>query len=323
MIILYIAIILIAVLFEGFFSGAEIAIVSLNRIRLRILSDAKEKKAILIQKMLKNPNRLLSTTLVGTNLAVVVASSFCTKLIYDNYGADSGWLTTVILSPIILIFGELIPKAVFSQRADRITFSLASLLEFFWKIFYPIVWFISIFVNIILGIFGIAPDTVKRSLFVTIDEIKYLVKESESEGEIDPYERSIIYKIFDFGKKKAKDTMKPLDDLIYLSESDAIEDLLKKAKESDYSRFPVRSDSGEFVGIVNILDVVYEDDASEPIKEYLRPIEYIKDTMATDNSLFLLQSKKQSLAIVADQNNKPIGFFTMEDLLEELVGEID
>jgi len=323
MTIIYFIIIALAILFEGFFSGAEIAIVSLNRIRLRILSDARDKRARLIQRMLKNPNRLLSTTLVGTNLAVVIASSFCTKLVYDTYGTQSGWLTTLILSPIILVFGELIPKAVFSQRADRITFPLASLLKFFWRIFYPIVWLINIFVNAILSLFGAGKEKKTRSPFVTQEEIKYLIKESESEGEIDTYERSIIYKIFDFGKKKSKDTMKKLDKLIFLKESDKIENLLKKAKESDYSRFPVRSKSGKFVGIVNILDVVYEDDTHKPIKDYLRPIEYVKDTMATDNALFLLQSKKQNLAIVSDSKEQPIGFFTMEDLLEELVGEID
>jgi len=323
MIIIYLTIIAITILFTGFFSGAEIAIVSLNRIRLRILSEAKQKKAMLIQKMLKNPNRLLSTTLVGTNLAVVIASSFCTKLVYDLYGQNSEWLTLVMLSPVMLIFGEFIPKAIFSQRADRITFSLASLLEFFWKVFYPVVWFVNIFVNLILKIFGVSADTMKRSLFVTIDEIKYLVKESEAEGEIDPYERSIIYKIFDFGKKKARDTMVSIKDLAYLSESDTIDDLLEKAKGSDYSRFPVRADSGEFIGIVNILDVVYEDDTKEPIKDYLRPIELLKDGMAIDNALYLLQSKKQSLAIIINKKNEPIGFFTMEDILEELVGEID
>jgi len=323
MIIVYGVIIFIAVILEGFFSGSEIAIISLNRIRLRILSESKISKAILIQNMLKDPNRLLATTLVGTNIAVVVASAVTTKLIHDAYNINSEWITTLILAPIILIFAEFIPKAIFSQSADRITFSLASFLEFFWKLFYPLVWFVRIFVNAILRLITGRPAGKKKSPFVTTEEIKYLIKESESEGEIDNYERSIIYKIFDFGKKKLSTVMENLDSLEYISDKASIELLMKKAKESGFSRFPVRKDSREFLGIINILDVVYEKDKTQPIKDLIRPIEYISKNVYIDNALYRLQSKKQTLAIVVDDDEKPVGFFTMEDLLEELVGEID
>jgi len=322
MIILYILIILIAIILEGFFSGAEIAIISLNRIRLRILAEAKEKKAILIHRMLKNPNRLLATTLVGTNLAVVIASCFCTKLIYDKYGIKSEWITVMVLSPLVLVFGEFIPKTVFSLSADKITFYLASLLKFFWKLLYPVVWLINKFVSVVLSLFG-SSAAKKKSPFVTEEEIKYLIKESETEGEIDPYERSIIYKIFDFGKKKLKTVMWDLDKLVYLSEESSIADLLTKAKESGYSRFPIRSKSGEFIGIVNILDVVYEEDKNRLLTEFLRPLEQVNSDMDIDNAFFLLQSKKQNLAIAKAPYGNPVGFFTMEDLLEELVGEIE
>lgn len=318
---LYITIIFFCILFEGFFSGTEIAIISLNQIRLRILAEARDKKAIRIQKMLNNPDRLLGTTLVGTNLAVVVASSVCTKLIYNTYGLNSEWITTLILSPFILLFGEFIPKAIFSQRADRITYYLGFVLRFFWRLFYPLVWLINRFVNLILkGLLGVTPD--KKSLFVTREELRYLIKESEAEGEIDPYERSIIYKIFDFGKKKVKDIMKGLKELVFLSDTDSIEDLLRKAADSGYSRFPIRSESGQFLGLVNILDVVYEEDKKKSLNQFKRPLEYVDANTDIDNALLSLQSKKQTLALVKDPQNNPIGFFTMEDLLQELIGEI-
>jgi CBS domain containing-hemolysin-like protein len=278
---------------------------------------------MLIQKMLKNPNRLLATTLVGTNIAVVISSSCCTRLLYDRYGSDAGWLTTLLLSPIILIFAEFIPKAVFAHSANKITFYLGAALKFFWKILYPIVWLVNIFVNAILTVITGKKPIKKKSLFVTRDEIRYLVKESEAEGHIDKYERSIIYKIFDIGKKKIDSVMNGLDELAYLSESDTIGDLLEKAGNTNYSRFPVKALHGNFIGIINILDVVYEQDKSLPLKEFLRPIEYVDADMYVDNALFRIKSKKQTLAIAIDSKDKPIGFFTMEDLLEELVGEID
>lgn len=321
--IIYTVIILIAILFSGFFSGSEIAAISLNRIRLRILSEAKEKKALLIQGMLKNPNRLLATTLVGTNIAVVISSSFCTRLLYDIYGPDSGWITTLVLSPVIVIFAEFIPKAVFSHSANSIMFSLSGLLKFFWKTLYPVVWLINIVVTGILSVITGRKPVKKKSPFVTKDEIRYLIKESETEGHIDTYERSIIHKIFDIGKKKIGSVMNSLDKLVYVSESDTIGNLLEKAAETNYSRFPVRAQSGDFIGIINILDVVYEQDKGLPLKQFLRPVEYVSSNMYVDNALFRIQSKKQLLAIAVDKDEKPIGFFTMEDLLEELVGEID
>lgn len=323
MVILYIIIIIIAILFEGFFSGSEIAIISLNRIRLRILSETKEKKALIIQGMLKNPNRLLATTLVGTNIAVVISSSFCTRLLYDRYGSDTGWMTTLLLSPLILIFGEFIPKAVFAHSADRIAFYLGTVLKFFWKILYPIVWFVNIFVNAILFIIIGKKTIKKKNVFVTKDEIRYLIKESETEGHIDTYERSIIYKIFDIGKKKISSVMNGIDKLVYIQESAIMDDLLVKARETGYSRFPVRTLQGNFIGIINILDIVYEQDKTQPLKNFLRPLEYINTDIYVDNALFRIKGKKQTLAIAIDSEDKPVGFFTMEDLLEELIGEID
>ena len=320
---IYIIIIFIAILSEGFFSGSEIAIISLNRIRLRILAEAKEKKAIIVQAMLQNPGRLLATTLVGTNIAVVVSSSFCTRFLYNRYGDSSEWMTTIILSPIVLIFAELIPKAVFAQTANRIALYLGPVLKFFWKAFYPIVWFVNIFTRAILRILTGSALEKKKSPFVTKEEIQYLVKESETEGHIDTYERSIIYKIFDMGRKKVNSVMRRLDELVFISETDSIEALILKAKEFGYTRFPVRSSTGEFIGIINILDIVYEDNKATPIANFLRPIEFVDENMHVDNALFRIKAKKQAMAIAIDLNKKPTGFFTMEDLLEELIGEID
>jgi putative hemolysin len=320
---IYIIIIFIAILAEAFFSGSEIAIISLNRIRLRILAEAKEKKAVIVQAMLQNPGRLLATTLVGTNIAVVISTSFCTRLLYNKYGNNAELMTTIILSPIILLFAELIPKAVFAQAANRIALHMGPILRFFWKIFYPVVWFVNIFTRIILKIITGNTFEKKKNPFVTKEEIRYLVKESETEGHIDTYERSIIYKIFDIGKKNINSVMRKLDELVYVLESDNIDTLLLKARKSGYTRFPVRSADNNFIGLINILDVVYETDKSISLSRFLRPIEFVDENMHVDNALFRIKAKKQTIAIAIDSSEKPTGFFTMEDLLEELIGEID
>jgi putative hemolysin len=321
--ILYILIILLAICLEGFFSGSEIAIISLNRIRLKILAEAKEKKAIIVQAMLQDPARLLATTLVGTNIAVVISSSFCTRLLYSRYGDKADFMTTIILLPVVLIFAELIPKAVFAQTANRIALYIGPVLRFFWNVFYPVVGFVSVFTRIILGLITQSPMKKKKNPFVTKEEIKYLVKESETDGHIDAYERLIIYKIFDMGKKKINSVMRGLDELVFILDIDSIEDILLKARYSGYTRFPVRSSTGGFIGIINILDIVYEEDKKSPIVNFLRPIEFVDYDMCVDNALFRIKANKQTMAIAVDSNQKPAGFFTMEDLLEELIGEID
>jgi putative hemolysin len=320
---IYIIIIFIAILAEGFFSGSEIAIISLNRIRLRILAEAKDKKAVIVQAMLQNPGRLLATTLVGTNIAVVISSSFCTRFLYDKYGHNAEIMTTIILSPIILLFAELIPKAVFAQTANKTALYLGPVLRFFWKAFYPVVWFVNIFTKIILKALTGKDIEKKKSPFVTKEEIKYLVKESEKDGHIDTYERSIIYKIFDIGKKNISSVMKKLDELVYVLEEDSVEKVLSKAKESGYTRFPMRSASGEFKGVINILDILYEFDKTVNAIRFLRPIELVDENTHVDNALFKIKAKKQAMAIAISPDGKPTGFFTMEDLLEELIGEID
>jgi putative hemolysin len=321
--ILYIIIILISILSEGFFSGLEIAIISLNRIRLRILAEAKEKKAVIIQAMLKDPGRLLATTLVGTNIAVVVSSSFCTRFLFNRYGENSELMTTIILSPIVLIFAELIPKAVFAQTANKIALYLGPILRFFWKAFYPIVYIVNLFSRTLLRLLSKGASEKKKNPFVTKEEIRYLIKESEADGHIDSYERSIIYKIFDIGKKRINTVMNKLDKLVFVYDTDSMEMLLEKARQSGYTRFPVRSSKGAFTGIVNILDVVYEQSKSLPVVNFLRPIEFVDENIHVDNALFRIKAKKQALAIAIDPNHNPTGFFTMEDLLEEIIGEID
>jgi len=322
--IIYGLIIIAAVLLEGFFSGSEIAIISLNRIRLRILAEAKEKKAVIVQNMLHNPSRLLATTLIGTNIAVVVSSSFFTMLLYDSFGpSGSELMTTLILSPIILIFAELIPKAVFSQTANSMALRLGSVLKFFWSAFYPVVWFVNLFTGSILRLVSADLLAKKKNPFVTKEEIKYLIRESETQGHIDTYERSIIYKIFDMGRKNITSIMRGLDELIFAHDKDNIEDVIARARQRGYTRFPVRSESGEFIGIINILDIVHESDRSLQINRFLRPIEFVDENMHVDNALFKIKAKKQTLAIAVDFNKNPTGFFTMEDLLEEIIGEID
>lgn len=311
------------ILLEGFFSGSEIGLVSLNRIRLKVSAEAKQKKAVIIQKILNDPNRMLCTMLVGTNIAVVSATAIFAKSIYHIYGLNSEWITTAVMAPIILIFGEFIPKAVYFKDKDNLTYALSPFLALSWRLLYPVVSVITLISENILKIFGIEIKITKKSPFVTREEFKYLIKESEDQGVIEPHERNIIYKIFDFGKKKTSQMMNPIDKLVWFKPEDAISDLLTKVQQTNYSRFPIKSsESKDFAGLVNVLDVIYEQDRAKSLSAFIRPISTVSAEMLIDDVLLMLQKKKEHMAIVVDSEQNPIGFVTIEDLLEEIVGEI-
>ena len=308
---------------EGFFSGSEIGLVSVNRIKLKVLAESKQKKAVIIQKMLDNANRMLCTMLVGTNIAVVSAAAIFTNLIYNIYGKNSEWIATAAMAPIMLIFGEFIPKAVYSKRTDTLTYASSPLLNLLWKPLYPIVSVITFISESFLKIFGVKIKSSKKSPFVTREELRYLIRESEAQGVVEPYERNIIYKIFDFGMTKTGQMMNKIDKLVYFRPEDNISGLLEKVKQTNFSRFPIKSEHKQnFMGLVNALDVIYEQDRGKLLSGFVRPISTVSADMPIDDVLLMLQAKKEHMAIVVDVEQAPVGFVTIEDLLEEIVGEI-
>lgn len=311
------------VILEAFFSGSEIGFVSVNRIRLRVLADSKNKKAIIMQRMLDNPNRMLCTMLIGTNIAVVSATALFTNLIFDTFGKNSAWVSILVMAPIMLMFGEFIPKAVYSKQTDVLMYASTPLLNIAQRLLYPVVIIITTVSEALLKIFGIKSRSRKKSPFVTREELKYLIRESEAQGIVEPHERNIIYKIFDFAKKQTGHMMNKIDKLISFNPEDNIANLLSKVQQTNYSRFPIKSQFGKgFIGLVNTLDVIYEKDKSKPLSNFLRPVTTVDKEMLIDDVLLMLQKKKEHMAVVVDTENNPVGFVTMEDLLEEIVGEI-
>jgi putative hemolysin len=315
--------VVIFVILEGFFSGSETGLVSLNRLKLRALVESGQRSAKIIQKILDNPNRMLSTTLVGTNVAAVSSSALFTAWVYNMYGVESELLTTAVMAPIILIFGEFIPKTIYFRDKDNLTYATSSILLFLQKLLFPVVRIVNVISGNIIRLFGISIESSRKSPFVTREEFKYFIKETETQGLIQPRERDIIYKIFDFGTKRTKQIMNNIDRLIYLKPGDKISDLLVKVQKTNHTRFPIKSqEAQDFVGLINVHDVIYEQDKEKPLSGFVRPISVVSEGMPIDEALVMLQAKNEHMAIVANSSNVAKGFFTVEDVLEEIIGEI-
>ena len=309
MIVETILIIALCIIFAGFFSGSETALISINRVKLRHLAEAGKPDAKKITELIKTPEKVLAMTLVGTNIAIVTASGLCTSLV------NEAWLATLILTPLVLIFAEAIPKFIFRQRANELALRFAKPITFFYKLLYPCVY-------VILRISGQTKQT-HKSPFVTREELKYLIREGERSGAIEPRERSIIHSIFNFGAKKVKEILVPLKNTAVIDAAADIKALKELVKQTGYSRIPVYEKTKDnIIGIVNILDTLVIEDITQKIKQIIRPCTLVSQETPIDNVLLILQSKKQPLGIITDVNKKPVGIVTIEDLVEEIVGEI-
>ena len=311
----------IFLLLEAFFSGSETALISVNRLKLENLAHEKVKSAVEVKDILKNPDRILSTTLTGTNLSVVGASVFFTALAIKKLGANCEWLTTAIMTPIILILGESLPKSIFRHNADSATLRIVKPLKLFMLLFAPVVAMVLAVSRAILFPFTRKQEA-KKSLFVTREELKSLLRESEREGVIEPYERATIYRIFEFGSKKAEEVMIPLERIVSLSIESSINQLKDIVKQTGFSRILVyKDDSRNLVGFVNIFDILYQEKEVKGLADYLREVLYFSQETPIDKVFFELQLKRKQIAVLNDEQQRPVGMVTLKDLLDEIVGE--
>ncbi len=319
-IVILIALIIFFILLSAFFSGSETAIISVNRLRLKTFAESGMKAAQASMQLLNRLDRVLAATLVGTNIATISATSLSALLIVYLFKNSSEWLTIALTTPLILIFGEIIPKSLFRQKADEYIFFLEKPLRFFCWLLSPAVSLLTFISSKTLGSFE---GRTKGRLNVSREELKYLIAESEKEGVLEPRERSIIHRIFEFGQTRLEEVMLSLEKVTALEINSSIDELKELVKKTHFSRFPIYENKIENItGTVNVLDILYEEKKEISLKEFVRPPFYLAANLPLDNALLLLQSKRQPMAIVRDADNKVKGIVTIEDLVEEIVGEL-
>jgi CBS domain containing-hemolysin-like protein len=304
---------------EGFFSGSEIAIISANRIRLRHRAEQGDERAQRLEKLLEAPDQLLATTLVGTNLSVVVATTLATVALIQSFGATGELYALVLMWPLALVFGEIVPKTLFQENADRVAL----------RVIRPLGWAMVCFRPIIATVGGLARLLVERkkehrSPFVTKEEIESLMHSAERDVELEVGERRMIRRIFEFGDTPVKEVMVPLVNLVAVPTDAAPETVITKVVESGFSRIPVyRDEIYDIIGLVNAFDLLLTTpDEVATLEGLIRPVHYVPEAKRKDDLLRELQKKKMHMAVVVDEYGGAVGIATIEDLLEEIVGEI-
>jgi CBS domain containing-hemolysin-like protein len=303
---------------EGFFSGSEIAIVSANRIRLRHRADQGDERAQRLLDLLEAPEQLLATTLVGTNVSVVVATTLATVALIHLFGTRGELYALVLMWPLALIFGEIMPKTIFQENADRVAPRIVK----------PLSWAMVCFQPIIVMVGGVARVLVARkaehrSPFVTKEEIDTLLRGADRTVELEMDERRMIRRIFEFGNSPVKEVMVPLVEVVAMPTESSPDAVIAKINESGLSRIPVYQDEVyNIIGLINAFDLLTLRDHVTAVDGIVRPVHYVPEAKRQDDLLRELQRKKMQMAVVVDEYGGAVGIATIEDLMEEIVGEI-
>lgn len=311
---------IVLVIMSGYFSATETAFSSLSRSRIKILKEHANKKAALVYKLSENYDKLLSTILVGNNIVNIAASSLATVFFIKHLGSASGpTVATIVTTVVVLIFGEISPKSLAKETPERFAMFSAPILRILLIILTPVNYIFSLWRKLMSRVIKIKDD--RR---VTDEELLTIVAEAEQEGGIDSEESELIRSAIEFNDQEAVDILTPRVNVVAVERDITAEELAKVFRESGLSRLPVYEDSIDNVlGIVNLKDfyACRRDEQFNVMDIVTEPV-YVSEGMKIGTLLKFLQKTNAHFAIVADEFGGMVGIITMEDILEELVGEI-
>lgn len=315
-------ILIVLLLLSAFFSSAETALTTVNKIRIRTLIDEGNKKAQTVQNILENYSKMLSTILVGNNIVNISASSLATTIAIDLWGSHTVGITTGVLTLAVLLFGEITPKTWAMNNSEKISLAYANIIYSLMFLFTPIIFIIDKLAGGILFLLRVNTDV--KSTTVTEKDLKTYVDVSHEDGAIETEEREMIYNVFDFSDSDAKDIMIPKIDIIMVDITASYSELLKIFKESMYTRIPVfKDDTDNVVGFVNIKDFLFVANKKEfQIQDIMRDAYYTYEYKKTADLMMEMRKASINVAFVLNEYGACAGMITLEDLLEEIVGEI-
>ena len=316
-------IILLLLLFlSGFFSSAETAFTTVNTIKIRSLIEDGNKKAALVDKIIEQKSKMLSAILIGNNLVNIISSSLATILAQRLFGNAAISAATGSLTILVLIFGEITPKTLATLHALRLSLAYSKIIYGLMVILTPFIFIINILASGLMKMFGINPNA-KTSSF-TENELRTIVDVSHEEGVIEKEERQMINNVFDFGDAVASDVMVPKVDMTMADINSSYDEMIKIFRKEKFTRIPIYQDTTDnVIGIINMKDLLlYNPDHIFDIRNFLRSAYYTYENKRISELMMEMKKTSVNIAIVLDEYGVTSGLITLEDLLEEIVGEI-
>ena len=315
----YVIAIFILVTFSAYFSATETAFTSANRIRLKNMANDGNRKARKALELSENYDTLLSTILVGNNIVNIAASSIGTVLFLQLYPVYGATIATVVITVVVLIFGEISPKSIAKEKAESFAMFSAPILRFFIVILRPVNWIFSSWKKLLSRIFH-----VDENKPITEDELLTIVEEAETEGGIDEGQSELIQNAIAFHDLEAWDVLTPRVDIEAVEIDEEKEKIAEMFRKTGFSRLPVyRDDMDNILGVLNQKDFHnYIKGTSVSVSQYVKPVIFVAGSMKISQLLKRLQAAKTHIAVIIDEYGGTSGLVTMEDIIEELVGEI-
>ena len=319
--IIQLVIVIILLSASAFFSSAETALMTSNKLKMRNLADNGNKRAAKVLKVTENTDKMLSAILIGNNIVNLTASSISTALTLKIFGSKLVGIATGILTFLILVFGEITPKNVASKNAEKMALAYIGVISFLVTLLTPVIFIVNTVSKFVISIFNKNGDDNNA---VTEEELRAMVEYSHEEGVIENEEKKMIVNVVDFGDTVAGDIMVPRVDMVMVDEKSSYEEILQVFREERYTRIPVYEETPDnVIGILNVKDfLLIEDKENFVMKELLREPLYTYEYKKTSALMMDMRKTGANIVIVLDEYGITAGLITLEDMLEEIVGEI-
>lgn len=319
--ILQLVILVLLLSASAFFSSAETALMTSNKLRIRNLAENGDKRAEKVLEITANTDKMLSAILIGNNIVNLSASALSTTLTLKVFGSSLVGVATGVLTFLILVFGEITPKNVASKNAEDMALKYIGIISLLVIVLTPAIYVVNKVAGIVISLFIKNNDD---NNMVTEDELRAMVEVSHEDGVIEKEEKKMIVNVVDFGDTVAGDIMLPRVDMVMVSVESSYEEILKIFREERYTRIPVYEESPDnVIGILNVKDfLLIEDKKNFSVKEHLREPLYTYEYKKTSSLMVDMRKTGANIVIVLDEYGTTVGLITLEDMLEEIVGEI-
>ena len=320
--VIQLLIIILLIGLSAYFSSAETALTTVNKLRIRSMADNGDKKAKTLLKIIEDPGKMLSAILIGNNIVNISASSLMTTLAMDVFGSKAVGFATGLLTLLILIFGEITPKTIATISAEKLALGYAKSIYALMVCMTPIIFIINKLSMGVLLLLRVDPNAKNET--ITEDELRTIVEVSHEEGVIESEEKKMINNVFDFGDTLAKDVMVPRIDMTFVNVDATYDQLIEIFREERYTRIPVYEDTTDnVIGIINMKDLLLlESTENFSIRDHLRQPLYTYEFKKTAELMVEMRQTFNNIVIVLDEYGATAGLITLEDMLEEIVGEI-
>lgn len=319
-----IIVLIILLVLSGFFSMSETALMALSKIRIRHMVEEGVKGAKLVEKLTEDPNKLLGAILIGNNIVNILASSLATTLFVSLVGPSGVGVATAVMTVLVLIFGEITPKSIAKQKSEEVSLKVSKPINIIVKILKPFIGIFSFISSLFIRLLGGDPKATEP--FITEEELRTMVGVSEEEGVLEDVEKEMIFNVFDFADSQANDVMVQRVDIVAVDTEATYEEVLEVIKTEQFSRIPVYNQTiDDIVGVLYVKDLIIAGQNKEGFKvsDYMREPYYTFEFKKIKELFNEMKKTRNHLSVVLDEYGGTVGIVTIEDLIEEVFGDIE